>query len=561
MVPAILIYLLKANVALTLFFLAYWLGLRRLTFYTLNRVFLLSGIVCSSLFPLVSVNTFVERHETIAGGIAYLPDLSALTAPAEQFSVWTLLVYLFWTGVAVMTIRLAVQLFSLWKIHRRSSPATVDGVPVRAVKQQVNPFSFFRHIYINPALHQPEERQGILCHEKVHVQQWHSADVVLGELNNIFYWFNPGAWLMKTAIRENLEFITDRYLLIQGVDKKAYQYSLIKVSGIPYATAIANNFNFSHLKNRIIMMNRKQSSTIQLGRYVALGVLVGGMVLSLNYSRASASPQQEPKPATGQPAAAAAPQHVALMKTDSGIAVTIAPDAMSDKPTATPAAKNTAPKANNNPAPAPQPNAAPAPVPAPQAGSVFTLRNGTGPEPIYLLNDRLITRAEMGNIIPNDIESVSVFKGNGISEEMIAEYGEDARNGIIAIYTKSWLAASNKKRLGPTTTQVATVGKTGTVTAGQGQVVGVRNTTTGAVFVATSGYTSGSGTTSSSVSASSTNAGNSTAQSGTVVLVGKIAGQPVNTGTAEKAGAVGKNEEIIVIGKGTAEKKSTTHEE
>lgn len=557
MIPAILIYLLKANIALTLFFLAYWLGLRRLTFYTLNRVFLLSGIVCSSLFPLVSVNTFVERHETIAGGIAYLPDLSALTAPAEQFSVWTLLVYLFWAGVTAMTIRLAIQLLSLWKIHRRSSPATVDGVTVRAVKQQVNPFSFFRHIYINPALHQPEERQGILCHEKVHVQQWHSADVVLGELNNIFYWFNPGAWLMKTAIRENLEFITDRCLLRQGVDKKAYQYSLIKVSGIPYATAIANNFNFSHLKNRIIMMNRKQSSTIQLVRYVALGAVVGGVVLSLNYSKVSATPSQEEKTAAGQPVVVEVPKEAPIQKNGSDINVAI--------DTATPSAKNTPPKTSNKPAPVPQPDADPAPVQ--QVAPVVIVRGSAEPGPVILLNDRLISKAEMGSLPPDDIESVNVFKGAIITDEVIAQYGEDARNGIVAIYTKPWLASSNnKKRFGGIIT-TAVAGKATTVTAGQGQVTSVRNTATGAVFVATNSYSAGSATatsgsvsTSSSVSASSSTGGSGSAKTETIVLLG----HPTK-GTVEKVSTGGKNEEIIVIGraaeKGTVEKKVTTHEE
>ncbi|SJZ50411.1 Signal transducer regulating beta-lactamase production, contains metallopeptidase domain [Chitinophaga eiseniae] len=471
MIPAILIYLFKANVALTLFFLAYRLGLRRLTFYTLNRVFLLCGIVCSSLFPLVSVNTFVERHETLAGGIAYLPDLSALTAPAERFTMWTVLVYVFWAGVAVMTVRLAIQLLSLWKIHRCSRPANVDGVPVRALQQQVNPFSFFRHIYINPSLHLPEERLGILSHEKVHVRQWHSADVVLGELNNIFYWFNPGAWLMKTAIRENLEFITDRHLLKEGVDKAAYQYSLIKVSGIPYATAIANNFNFSHLKNRIIMMNRKKSSTFQLVRYVALGAVVGGLVLSLNYSRASVGPQvvkavrdsQERslvlslhynKTSVGpegvkavrdsQPAVAAAPMGIRIVKEGDEVKVAMA-DAQ-NAPTAQPAAtaKNAAPKANSHPSP------------APQAKPAIAVRTG-GEQPLYLLNDRVITQAEMNSLNPNDIESVNVFKGSGITDDVLTQYGEKARNGIVAIYTRTWVA-TGKKRFGaaPTSTVAGT---------------------------------------------------------------------------------------------------------
>nr|WP_295872138.1 M56 family metallopeptidase [uncultured Chitinophaga sp.] len=476
MIPAILIYLFKANVALTLFFLAYRLGLRRLTFYTLNRVFLLCGIVCSSLFPLVSVNTFVEQHETLAGSIAYLPDLGALTAPAERFTMWTALVYLFWAGVAFMTVRLAIQLLSLWKIHRRSSPANVDGVPVRALQQQVNPFSFFRHIYINPSLHLPEERQGILSHEKVHVRQWHSADVVLGELNNIFYWFNPGAWLMKTAIRENLEFITDRHLLKEGVDKTAYQYSLIKVSGIPYATAIANNFNFSHLKNRIIMMNRKKSSTFQLVRYVALGAVVGGLVLSLNYSRASVGLQVVKAVRDSQPAVAAAPMGIRVVK--DGEDVKVAMTDAQNTPEAQPAApaKSAAPKANSQPAPAAQSNAAT----APQAKPAIAVRT-SGEQPLYLLNDRVITQEEMNSLNPNDIESVSVFKGGGITDDVITQYGEKARNGIVAIYTRTW-AATGKKRFGGASTSTvagtASSGNTSTFIATSGSGVHTINTAT-----------------------------------------------------------------------------------
>ncbi|MBV8252864.1 MAG: hypothetical protein JO154_09695 [Chitinophaga sp.] len=283
-----LMYLLKANVALTLCFLAYRLGLRRLTFYTLNRIFLLIGIVVAAIFPLIDINPFVAKHDQITQVLVYMPDWQQLRQ-APTFNYWNLLVYAFWAGVAVMAIRLVIQLASMWRIHKTAVDDQIDGQQVKVLSSSVNPFSFFQNIYINPALHQPEELQDILRHEQVHVRQWHSLDVLLGEINNIFYWFNPGAWLMKSAIRENLEFITDRYLLRQGVDKKNYQYNLLKISGIPYATAIANNFNFSHLKNRIMMMNKRQSSTFQVVRYLVLGAMVGGIVLSLNYSKAASS--------------------------------------------------------------------------------------------------------------------------------------------------------------------------------------------------------------------------------------------------------------------------------
>src|SRR5690606_6798316 len=141
----LILYLIKANIALCMFYLAYRLGLRRLTFYTLNRYFLLSGIVFSSLFPLVDVNDFVNRHETLAQqAVIYLPDFSAWqqAAQPEPFSIWTFMEWMFWAGVAVMAVRLGVQLVSLLFLHRKTSSANILDRRVRLMRASMNPFSF-----------------------------------------------------------------------------------------------------------------------------------------------------------------------------------------------------------------------------------------------------------------------------------------------------------------------------------------------------------------------------------------------------------------------------------
>jgi beta-lactamase regulating signal transducer with metallopeptidase domain len=43
----------------------------------------------------------------------------------------------------------------------------------------------------------------------VHVEQKHTLDVLVTEIVCIVNWFNPFAWLIKKAVRENLEFIAD----------------------------------------------------------------------------------------------------------------------------------------------------------------------------------------------------------------------------------------------------------------------------------------------------------------------------------------------------------------
>ncbi|WP_126246903.1 T9SS type A sorting domain-containing protein [Chitinophaga rhizosphaerae] len=285
---ALFIYLLKANIALCLFYLAYRLGLRRMTFYTLNRFFLLGGIAFSSMFPLVDVNDFFSRNVTLAAQVTYyVPDWTTLQK-VESFTVWTLLEYTFWAGVAVMASRFLVQMVSLLVLHLRTEPDRLFGQEVRRMKGSVTPFSFFRKIYVNPELHTETELFSIVKHEQVHVKEWHTADIMMGEINNVFYWFNPGAWLMKSAIRENLEFLADRAILRSGINRKEYQYSLIQVNASQYAAGITNSFNLSHIKNRIFMMNKSRTSRIQLYRYGVLGCIVCGVLLTLNYTKAGA---------------------------------------------------------------------------------------------------------------------------------------------------------------------------------------------------------------------------------------------------------------------------------
>ncbi|HEX5168190.1 MAG TPA: hypothetical protein VFW11_03395, partial [Cyclobacteriaceae bacterium] len=49
----LILYLLESSVALTFFYLIYILFLRRETFFSLNRFFLIGSLVFSFLFPFV----------------------------------------------------------------------------------------------------------------------------------------------------------------------------------------------------------------------------------------------------------------------------------------------------------------------------------------------------------------------------------------------------------------------------------------------------------------------------------------------------------------------------
>ncbi|MDB5136551.1 MAG: hypothetical protein JWP37_3154 [Mucilaginibacter sp.] len=292
--PALFIYLFKINIALVLFCLGYYLVLRHLTFYTLNRIYLVVAILFSTLYPQINLSDFVQRHQQLTEPVQTV--ILNWRAPAENFvkplyqpDYWKCIELIFWAGVVLLAIRLVTQLFSLYKLYKNSRPYNIQDHTVRVISDNISPFSFWRSIYINTSNLSPTELKNVLEHEQVHVNQWHTIDILLAELSTIFYWFNPGVWLMKKAVRENIEFITDRNILQKGTDCKQYQYSLVSVSLATSSNTIVNHFNISTIKKRIIMMNAKRSPGYHLTRYVFLVPAVIALLLVFSLSNAAIS--------------------------------------------------------------------------------------------------------------------------------------------------------------------------------------------------------------------------------------------------------------------------------
>ncbi|UOQ54003.1 M56 family metallopeptidase [Hymenobacter cellulosivorans] len=308
--PAPLLYLLQANVALLLFSLLYYALLRPLTFYSLNRAFLVFALLFAALYPLVDLAWLWSTNSVAA------PVLSAAVADWQSVAVaWTPratavlsgargLLIVYGLGAGLLLARLGMQLGALYKLHRRSQPAVVAGQAVRIVTEPVSAFSFWQAIYLNPKLYPAQELGVVVRHELVHVRQWHTLDTLLAHLGVVVFWLNPGAWLLRRAIAENLEFITDQHLLSSGLDSKQYQYSLLRTSQLAAGNALANHFHFLTLKTRIAMMNKQPSSPLQLAKYLLLAPLALGLSFTFAGSTMAlptAAPQQT---AAGLPAEA-----------------------------------------------------------------------------------------------------------------------------------------------------------------------------------------------------------------------------------------------------------------
>src|SRR6185436_1476440 len=100
----------------------------------------------------------------------------------------------------------------LYKVYTK--PVIKDGkFRIVEIDNDKAPCSFGNNIFINPAKYDLETYNQILLHEKIHIEQKHTFDLLLAEIVLIFQWFNPFAWQFRKELENNLEFFTDNKLL------------------------------------------------------------------------------------------------------------------------------------------------------------------------------------------------------------------------------------------------------------------------------------------------------------------------------------------------------------
>ena len=283
-------YLLKVNVAFVLFYAFYRLFFYKDTFFKLRRAILLAFFGLALFYPLLNIQDWVRQQEPIADVIymysAMLPEAPAKAdaAASVDWYGWLLgsLGFIYWGIVAFLCGRFLVQLSSILWLAHTSERVVIHETPVYALRKAAGPFSFFRMVFLHPESHSDKETDEILTHECTHVSQWHSIDVILSEMMCMACWFNPFVWLLKREVRHNLEYLADNTVIQSGYDSKSYQYHLLGLAHHQSVTTLYNSFNVLHLKNRIMMMNKKRSPGIVRTKYLIFIPLVGILMLLSN---------------------------------------------------------------------------------------------------------------------------------------------------------------------------------------------------------------------------------------------------------------------------------------
>ncbi|MCG6188974.1 TonB family protein [Maribellus maritimus] len=280
-----LIYIGKAAVGAGAFYLAFLMLFQNQKHFVFNRIYLPVTMVLSFIIPLVTFTTvkYIEPANFSTASIAYLADTTAETAAESAFVMewYHYLLGIYFLGIFGFLVHLLLGHFKAIQIIRKSRKKELFETPVNITQKDVHPFSFFSKIVLSEKTLSSKNLEMIVCHENIHVKEKHTLDILFTEILFMLQWFNPFAWLIKDAVKNNLEYKTDDQVT-QHFNPQNYQMAMVALAdkkGVaPFLTAL----NGSQLKNRIIMMKKKTKNKFGLVKQLIVLPLLAVLVMGLS---------------------------------------------------------------------------------------------------------------------------------------------------------------------------------------------------------------------------------------------------------------------------------------
>jgi|GEM_PF-1840790 len=275
-------YIIESGISLAVLYAVYLLLLRSQTCFTFTRFYLLISILISLIIPIIHINTpavTAFKPLLVLNEIRITAESQVMSTP-DVPTFQEILFYLYLSVSAVFLLIFLVSLSYLLMLVLTNKAYDQQGFHIVLLKKNLPPFSFFTYLFMDES-HRLNGMEEVVEHEKAHIRQWHSADLLLSELIIVFQWFNPFAWFYRRTIKEIHEFIADDNVLKQGYDINTYQLRILdQVFGISVIPLI-NNFNKSITAKRINMMEKKKSSRISIPRLSGVFLLTAFTIIAL----------------------------------------------------------------------------------------------------------------------------------------------------------------------------------------------------------------------------------------------------------------------------------------
>jgi hypothetical protein len=205
-------YVLQVVVFQLCFLIIYDVFLRKETFFNWNRAYLLITALLSIALPFIKIEriktimpeAFIIRlPEVIIGDITEtnsihpdITNLAGITVQPEPISLWNIILI---SGMCIASLLLVIKIMKLLWLASKNPKHWNNNLLIIKLTNSNAAFSFFHYVFLGDKI-TANHRSSILEHERVHVEQKHTLDLLFFEVLRIVFWFNPLVYMYQNRI-------------------------------------------------------------------------------------------------------------------------------------------------------------------------------------------------------------------------------------------------------------------------------------------------------------------------------------------------------------------------
>lgn len=297
-------YFIEQALCLAMLLALYHLIFEREKMHLFNRFYLLGSLGIAIGIPFIEIET---APETVLPVIATFSQATTQSRSAVYatpvfrdepgfFAGWILPIYV--TVGVFLTWRFANNLLRLRSAIIGNQAIPYQNARLLLLREKVLPHTFLHYIFVNKADYDKIDHK-LLVHELAHVRQNHSLDILLIELLQIIFWFNPLIYCYKKAIKLNHEFLADEAVIQSCRDVAAYQRLLLNQTALQPNASLASHSTYTRTKKRFRMMTKTTSPMRALLKQAALLPVLMLLIFAFNtrmLAQESVRKTEKPKP-------------------------------------------------------------------------------------------------------------------------------------------------------------------------------------------------------------------------------------------------------------------------
>lgn len=269
-----MIILFKIILCSILLIVFYYGVLQKEKMYRFNRIYLLFSLLFSYTVPFISISTQTPKPANrLQTTLEATQQILNLTPEQDRFDWITGIRIAYGIITCIFLSRMVVSLVKIRSL--KGKKILYQNQEIVVTEEDTPPFSFWKTIYLGKNYFTDQKMDArIFLHEKSHIEQRHSIDLMIVEIIKAFTWFNPAVHFYKKAILMNHEFLADESVLKHYFNVKEYQNLILDAIISSQNYNLTHTFNFNNTKKRLIMMNTKKSKMAQIKKAISIPALM-----------------------------------------------------------------------------------------------------------------------------------------------------------------------------------------------------------------------------------------------------------------------------------------------